>query len=166
MNIFDGLTFDSAAFISYPRCVGSFLDEVNEAGCLLTNFWRALGFNLHIERTYPSEGVVKQEYVFTLNGGSTFNLSEMISSTNTLFDKYLPYLDLPKHYRWRIDNYYEVSMSPVQFITCNYDEIASEYLDDPKSKDAVDLIWQLIDKLPKKVHSDSHENSKEASCSK
>lgn len=129
-NVLIGRLFDVEAFAKMPKCKGSF--QKGEAGCLLTGLLKGLDIVM-VEGCFIDSNTGKG-----LTG--LFNsIDELAAFHNVDFPRTVACnnMDAPYPYIANIDYFF-------QYIIKEYDN------GDPIS--ALNKIWELIDKLPKKIN--------------
>lgn len=129
-TIFHGLEFDVEQFAKSPKCTQVWYNEDTGAGCLLTAFWQAFGFKPEFNARGSTRFVSPCKQF-------TYCLQDMREETNILSNN----LGLPADYQ-------SSSGFTFDFSECVIDLFDSS----EKMMDAVNLVWELIDKLPNKVN--------------
>ena len=142
-TIFDNKTFDVAKFLSVPKCKGTYVDN-NGSKCLLSAFVEGFGF---IVKRNP--GCLGTDVYYDNKWIGTIDnvFQEIDKLANQLFHK--------------IDFFSsEMPKFPMDFTSAviqDYDE------GDPKA--AIDLVFQLIDKLPKRTINKLQSNNQKSKAS-
>lgn len=148
-NVLETLEFDPVAFLNVPKCKGKFMRTsmtdnhmTIESGCLLTAFILGFGFEYYGTNVF-----------YLPQNQCKYSLEQLLELTNRLANVYLS--DEYDSYVSKTNDAFHIEECSCKACDeesegCTFTDAIINVYDHGDSGEAVNLMWRLIEVLPKK----------------